>query len=101
MIYSVKKILISEHLQNNDYVRNDILTIQSESGEILCRIPYNNLIDYSQIILDGIKNPTSEGRSFSIDNNSVIFEKMLTNQLSDDKKSKADVRIVVHDPHFL
>jgi len=97
IFYLILKIIRNEN-GNLEYLRNEKIVIQKNTGETLSEIPLTKIIEFTKLLFDGITNVETGQRAFSLDFMSPILKELYTTKLSDDRVETSDIRIVIHDP---
>lgn len=95
LFYVILKILRG---QNLEYIRNTKIIIQDDTGNVISTIPITEMQDYASKFYSGIFKGDIGSRTFQLEFAQAVFDKLLTNSLSDDRIETADIRIVIHDP---
>lgn len=99
IFYQILKIIRGKGNGNDyEYIRNEKITIQDETGNILTEIPVAEALEITQKFYEGIAKGKTGDRSFNLDFAENILEKFHTESLSDERKQTADIRVVIHDP---
>jgi len=99
LFYQILKIIRGVgNGKNYEYIRNEKIIIQDETGLVLAELLVSEALEITQKFYEGISKGKTGDRAFAIDFAEGILEKFYTKSLSDDRKQTADIRIVIHDP---
>lgn len=96
LFYVILKILRTGK-KELEYLRSKDVEVIRSDGTTLARIPIKTLQTYSQTLFEGISKKEMKADLFQKEA-AKMFMHLETNQLSDDRKNTADIRIVIHDP---
>lgn len=97
IFYKILKIVRGKE-EDLDYIRNEKIIIQNESGKILSELSVTELTKITQQFYEGISKGKTGERAFNLDFAENVLKQFHTQSLSDERKQTADIRVVIHDP---